>query len=89
MATLASCFAYIVHRSEKNNSVPSNSVPRGPGTYPFPAALHSVAGGTHRHEVEPEDVVDPQRLQLQDDRGQIAPLHLGDSGWGQLVKGFL
>ena len=46
-------------------------------------------GRTYRHEVEPEDVVDPQRLQLQDDGGQVAPLHLRDSGLRQLVKGFL
>jgi len=48
-----------------------------------------MEGRTYRHEVEPEDVVDPQRLQLQDDGGQVAPLHLRDSGLRQLVKGFL
>lgn len=46
-------------------------------------------GRTYRHEVEPEDVVNPQSFQLQDDGGQIAPLHLRNGGLRQLVKGVL
>lgn len=57
-------------------------------------ARHSPVGTpdrsrTYRHEVEPEDVVDPERFQLEDDRGQIAALHLRDGTLRQLVKGFL
>lgn len=42
--------------------------------------------GTHRKEGEPEHVVNAQSLELQDDRGQVAALHLRHRGLGQLLK---
>lgn len=55
-----------------------------------PASLQpQTAGRTYWHEVEPEDIVNSERFQLQDDRCQIAPLHLRNGGLRQLVKGFL
>lgn len=43
-------------------------------------------GWTHREEAESQHVVYAQSFELQDDRGQVGTLHLGNRGCRQLLK---
>lgn len=77
---------FTLNLNNKNNNYYKYAAAAAAVAVAVAAVAPAPPAETHGEEAEAQHVVDAQRLQLQDDGGQVGPLHLWHGGGRQLLK---